>query len=140
MTARFQPTILAKRNEIVPPPTRRSCEDHSFELPTGLYWASAAFLFGFVAVMSVGFRHQELLVPMAIIVFFLATFFAIPALFVRVAPKDSRRPLSWSELMEAGVDTATGQTSGREAAILVLMLPLLIFFWAVAVLAIAAIV
>ena len=47
MTGRYQSDALAKRNEIVAPPAARSCQDHSFELPSGLYWASAAFLFGF---------------------------------------------------------------------------------------------
>ena len=140
MTARYQSNLLALRHELVAPPAQRSCEDHSFEMPTGLYWASAAFLFGFVGVMSVGFESPGLLVPIAIIVFFLAMFFAVPVLFVRIAPKDSRRALGWSALMERGLDTATGQTSGREAAVLVLILPLLILCWAVAVVAIAALV
>ena len=140
MTGRYQSDALAKRNEIVAPPAPRSCQDHSFELPSGLYWASAAFLFGFVAVTAMGFAHRELIVPMAIIIFFLGMFFAIPALFVRTAPKDSRRALSWSELMECGIDTATGRTSGREAAVLVVMLPLLVFCWGIAAVAIAALV
>lgn len=140
MTAHYQSTALAMRQEIVAPPAQRSCEDHSFEIPSGLYWTSAAFLFGFVAVTSIGFASAGLMVPIAVIVFFLAMFFTVPALFVRTSPKDSRRGLSWSGLMEGGMDTATGQTSGREAAVLVLILPLLIFCWGLAVVSIAALV
>ena len=140
MTGRYQSDVLANQHEIVAPPAQRSCEDHSFEMPTGLYWASAAFLFAFVGVTSVGFASPGLMVPIAIIVFFLAMFFAVPVLFVRSAPKEARGALSWSALMESGIDTATGPTSGREAAILVLILPLLIFCWGVAVVTIAALV
>lgn len=138
MTRRYQLDVLAKRQEIVAPPAQRSCQDHSFEMPTGLYWASAAFLFGFVAVTSIGFATPGLIIPVGIIAFFLGMFFAIPALFVRSAPKDSRRSLSWSKLMERGIDTATGRTSGGEAVVLLLILPVLIFCWGLAVVAIAA--
>ena len=137
MTARHQLDVLTKRQEIVLPPAQRSCEDHSFGLPTVIYWASAAFLFGFVGTMSLVFAHRELIVPMVVIVFFLAMFFAIPTLFVRIAPKDTRQSLSWSQLMEAGIDTATGRTSGRETAVLVLMLPFLILCWGFAIVVIA---
>ena len=140
MTARYNSTVLAIRGEIVGPPRQRSCEHHSFEMPTGLYLASSALLFGFVAVTSIGFASAGLMVPIAIIVFFLAMFFTVPVLFVRAAPSDGRRALCWSALMDGGIDTATGQTSGREAAILVLILPLLIFCWGVAVVVIAAVV
>ena len=140
MTTRHSPTALAVSREIVLPPTPRSCEDHSFEIPSGLYLASAVLLFGFVGVTSIGFASAGLIVPIAIIVFFLAMFFAVPAVFVRTAPQESRRALSWSELMDSGIDTASGRTSGREAGVLVLILPLLIFCWGVAVVAIAALV
>ena len=140
MTARYQQDLLAKRQEIVAPPAPRSCQDHSFELPSGLYLASAIFLFGFVGITAMGLAHRELVVPMGIIVFFLAMFFAIPALFVRVAPRDRQHILTMAELMDRGIDTATGRTSGREAAVLVLMLPFLIFCWSIAVVVIAALV
>ena len=139
MTRRYQLEVLVKRQEIVAPPAQRSCDDHSFEMPAGLYGTSAALLFGFVGVTSIGFATPGLIIPIGIIVFFLGMFFAIPALFVRRA-RDSRRALSWSELMECGIDTATGPTSGRETAILVLILPMLIFCWGGAVVAIAALV
>ena len=71
MTRSYSLDVLVKRQEIVPPPAQRSCEDHSFEMPTGLYWASAAFLFGFVGVTSIGFATPGLIIPIGIIVFFL---------------------------------------------------------------------
>ena len=40
--------------------------------------------------------------------------------------------------MEKGVETASGHESGRDATILVLMLPVFIFCWAVAIAIISA--
>jgi hypothetical protein len=56
-------------------------------------------------------------------------------------PDESRTPaLGWSRFMAEGITTATGHSSGREAAVLALLLPFLILCWAVAVAIIAALV
>jgi hypothetical protein len=139
MSARQIPAVLLQRDEIVAPPMPRACEDHTFEFPTGFYGAMAALLFGFMAVMAVGFAHPELVVPMAINFAFLTAFFAVPVIFVRASPDDAGRGARrWSDFMRAGVDTATGHCSGREAVVLTLLLPFLILCWGVVVVAIAA--
>lgn len=140
MTTHHRSDILLQRAEIVAPPERRACDDHSFEMPTGLYGAAAALMFGFFVVMSIGFGAPQLIVPMAVIIIFTTMFFAVPILFVRQAPEDGSRALRWSELLERGIDTATGRTSGWEAAVLVLALPFFIFCWGLAIVAIAALV
>jgi len=68
---------------------------------------------------------------------FLTAFFAIPAIF---AGQSESRSLRLSEFMRKGIDTATGHSSGGEAIVLVLLLPALIFFWALAVVTILALV
>lgn len=139
MTARYQADILTRRDEIVAAPPPRACEDHSFEMPTGLYGAMAALLFGFMAIMATGFAHPALAVPMAINFIFLTAFFAVPALFVTGSPKQmGQSARRWSEFIRNGIDTATGRTSGGEAVVLTLMLPFFIFCWGIAVLVIAA--
>ena len=141
MSARLKPAVLLQRDEIVAPPTQRACDDHSFEFPTGLYAAMAALLFGYMAVMAVGFGAPSLILPMAVNFIFLAAFFAVPVIFVGASPDDlGRRALRWSDFMRLGVDTATGRTSGREALVLVLMLPFLILCWGITVVTIAALV
>ena len=40
--------------------------------------------------------------------------------------------------MRNGIQTATGRSSGSDAAVLILVLPALIFLWALAIVAIAA--
>lgn len=132
--------LIANAN-IVPAPVlnERACTDHSFEIPGRLYAALALCFFGFLAVMTVGFAAPMLAVPMGVNFFFLAAFFAVPAIFVG-ASHDPAGALRWSEFRRRGVDTATGHSSAGEASVLMLTLPVLILGWAVAVVAIAALV
>jgi hypothetical protein len=46
--------------------------------------------------------------------------------------------MRWSELLQRGISIEHGRCSGKEAAVLVLMLPAFIVLWAVAIAIIAA--
>jgi hypothetical protein len=135
---RKQPLVTA---DIVAQPAleQRACEDHSFELPGALYIVLALCFFGFLAVMAVGFAAPMLAVPMGVNFFFLAAFFAIPAIFVG-ASHDKFGALRWEEFRRKGIATATGHSSAGEASVLMLTLPVLILSWAIAVVTIAALV
>lgn len=137
MTARLDPQQLAVAREIVSLPMLRSCQDHNFELPAALYATMFALLAGFLVILAVGFANPGLAVPMVINAIFLTAFFGIPILFVR-AVHDEKRSLGWSEFMERGIKTASGHSSGRDATTLVLLLPLFIFCWAIAIIVIVA--
>ena len=137
MSKRIDHGQLLDQAAIVASPQARACDDHSFEMPTPLFVAMAALFFGFLAVMTIGFANPGLAVPMAINFVFLTAFFAVPVLFVR-APQGGKTALRWSQFMKAGIETATGHSSGVEAAVLTLLLPLLIFLWAMAFVVIAA--
>lgn len=139
MSVRQTPEVLLAREEIVAPPVSEGCKDQCFELPTTLYIVTGALFLGFVSVLSLAFANPEMAVPFGIIVAFLIAFFAIPAIFVRAAPPENgSRSLCWSEFMENGVAIENGHCSGRDAAILVLLLPTLIFCFALAVAVIVA--
>ena len=141
MTRRFSHADLLVREEVVAPPPARACTDRGFELPTGIYVAMAAMFLGFVGVLSFAFRNPEMAVPFGVFVAFIAAFFVVPGLWARMKPDDSRtQALDWSRFMAEGVATATGHSSGREATVLVLLLPFLILCWAIAVAVIAALV
>jgi hypothetical protein len=142
MTRHISPATLIVRNEIVAAPApaaQRACEDHSFELPPAIYITMGGLFFGFLAVMAVGFAAPGLVVPMGINFVFLTAFFAIPTIFVAASHGD-QKALGWDAFMRNGVETATGHSSGAEAAVLTLLLPALIFCFALAVVAIAALV
>ena len=139
MSFRVDPIQLKAEARVVAAPNERSCQDHSFELPTGLYVAMAGLFFGFLAVLAVGLSSTGLIVPMAINFVFLTAFFAIPAIFVRSA-NTARRAKSWTRFMDRGIETANGHSSGKEAAVLMLVLPVFIFGWSLAIVTIAALV
>lgn len=137
MSRRIDHQQLALRKEIVAapaPPLPRACDDRTFELPAALHVATALLFLGFVTVLSAAFATSRLLVPYGAFAFLIVAYFAVPALWARMKPEDNRsRALSWDELLEDGVQTATGHASGGEAAVLVLMLPTFVLLWAVAV-------
>ena len=126
-------------DELVQRPVQRACDDQTFELPTGLYIAMAMMFAGFVAVLSIAFSG-DMAVSFGVIFFFLGAFFAVPALFPRMAPEGRRSALRWAEFLDRGIDTATGRTSAGSATVLVLVLPFLILCFAIAVSIIAALV
>jgi hypothetical protein len=139
MSVRQFPEVLLARDEVVAPPVARSCTDQSFELPPALYIVMGAFFFGFVAVLSLAFGNPGMAVPFGVIVSFLIAFFAVPAIFVRAAPRENgTRSLCWSEFIEKGVAIEHGRCSGPGAAVLVLLLPALIFCFALAIALIVA--
>ena len=142
MSRRIDHQQLTLRKEIVAapvPPLPRACDDRTFELPPAIHIATALLFLGFVTVLCAAFATPRLLVPYGVFAFFIAAYFTVPALWARMKPADNRsRALSWDELLEDGVITASGHASGGEAAVLVLMLPAFVLFWAIAFAAIAA--
>jgi hypothetical protein len=138
MTRRIDHAELLLREEIVAALAPRSCQDQTFELPPALYLGMAALFMGFVTVLSFAFS-SHMLVSWSVIAVFITMFFAIPTIFTRFWVGEKRPvALGWSEFMERGVQTATGHASGIEATVLVLLLPVLIFCFAIAVAIIAA--
>lgn len=125
--------LAPDRREIV-----RSEIDRSFELPTGLYLATAAFYLGFVAVMGLSFMNPGLVLPMVIFALFIVAGFGTPALWARMNPAKSGRALTWGQFRHRGIMTATGRLGAGAAAVQVLILPVLIFAWGVAIATIAA--
>ena len=95
---------------------------------------------GFISVLCLTLSTPGLTVPFGIFAAFLIAFFAVPTLMVKASPEKGSRALSWAEFMEHGIATEHGRCDGREAAILVLMLPAFIFLWAVALATIVALV
>ena len=114
--------------------------DRTFEVPSRLYVAMAGLFAAFLAVMAIGFPHKEMILPMAIFAIFLAGFFGVPALWVRMKPDNTVRPLTWSRFRANGIQTAHGRVTARDATIQMLILPTLILGWGIVVVTIAALV
>ena len=114
--------------------------DRSFELPKGLYMATAACYLAFLAILATALKSPGLIIPMGICVILLAGYFGVPALWTRMAPASRTEPMDWSQFRRRGIVTHTGHLSSGEAAIQMLILPVLIVFWALAVVVVAALV
>ncbi len=143
MTKHVHDFVAEDRARIVEAPAQPGAPRHqvevdrNFEMPTGFYAATAGLYLTFVAVMGVGFAAPGMVIPLAIFTVFIVAFFTVPAAWTRL--KDNRSaPMSGAAFKTAGIMTHTGRLAPRDAAIQVLILPVLIVFWAIAAVVIAA--
>ena len=140
MSRRISQDALVARNEVVTAPAGRACEDHNFGLPPAIHLLTGAFFLGFVSVLCLALANASLAVPFGVFAAFIIAFFAVPAIFVKASPDKGGHALGWTDFLERGIDTEHGRCRGKEAAVLVLMLPVFIFLWAIAIATIVALV
>jgi hypothetical protein len=112
----------------------------SFDLPPVLHAATVGLYLAFLGVMAFAFQDRGLIIPMAIFVIYIAMAFGVPAMWVRMKPDHASQQLNWSDFSRFGINTYTGKMSARDATGQVLILPVLILGWGVAIAVIAAIV
>lgn len=129
---------LAEVAEIKAAPYVRSEIDRSFELPVGLYAATVALYLGFIGIMALSFMNPELVLPMVIFALFIVAGFGTPMLWARMKPEQSRQAMTYGTFRHRGIQTATGYLASDAAAVQVLILPVLIFCWGLAIAVIAA--
>ena len=113
--------------------------DRNFGLPTVLYGATVAGYLGFLLVVGSAFANPVLAIPMAIFVVFIVAGFGVPALWTRLAGNTSA-PQTLGEFEAKGIQTATGRLAAKDASIQMLILPVLLVCWGLAVAVIAAVV
>jgi len=121
-------------------PVRHQIEtDRNFGLPTALYGATVAGYLGFLLVVGSAFANPVLAIPLAIFVVFIIAGFGVPALWTRLAGNTSA-PQTLGEFEAKGIQTHTGRLAAKDASIQVLILPVLLVVWGLAVAVIAALV
>ena len=113
--------------------------DRNFGLPNALYGATVAGYLGFLLVVGTAFANPLLAIPMAIFVVAIIAGFGVPTLWTRLAGNTSE-PQTLGEFEQHGIMTHTGRLAPRDATIQVLILPVLLVIWGIAVAVIAAIV
>jgi Flp pilus assembly protein TadB len=119
-------------------PTIRDAIDRGFELPTGLYLATVTLYLGFIAVMATAFAASSLALPLTIIAFVILAAFAVPTLWVRMEPKNRQQALTLGSFRHQGIQTASGPLDAGAAIVQVLILPMMVLGWGLAVAIIAA--
>ena len=116
--------------------------DRNFEMPVAFYGATVGLYFAFLAVMFVGFASDGLVIPMAIFAIFIVGMFGVPAVWTRLKSNipdgNDSQPMTMGKFMNEGIMTYTGRLAPRDAAIQMLILPVLIVAWGCAVVIIAA--
>lgn len=142
MAQRRDRQLIAEKAIIHEAPVQRlpHTVDRNFELPARLYISMAVLFFAAAGVMALGFADPMMIVPTAIIGVFIAMFFAVPAMWMRMKPENSQRLTPWSRFRQHGIMTAYGHSTAGAATIQVLILPALIFLWGITVVIIAAVV
>lgn len=130
--------IVAAPAPVASPAPIRDEIDRTFELPTGLYVATAGLYLGFIGVMAATFGNAQLAIPLVIFAVFIVAGFGVPTMWARMTPKNSLRALTYGALKNRGIMTATGRLNAGAATAQVLVLPILIFAWGVAVAIIAS--
>ncbi len=140
MSKHFTREIVAEQAIVVEAPKPRVEVDRTFEMPKALYGATVACYLGFVGIMAIGFSSPGLIIPMAIFAIFIVMGFAVPTIWTRLAPHNAKRTMSVRRLMDRGIATNTGMLKGNEAAIQMLILPVLIVMWGLTTIIIAALV
>ena len=113
--------------------------DRNFGLPTALYGATIACYLGFLVIVGSAFANPVLAIPMAVIALLVAAGFGVPALWTRLKGNVSE-PETLGEFEARGIMTNTGRLSAGEATTQVLILPVLLVIWGLAVVTIAAVV
>ncbi len=147
MSKHIQEQIEAGKAAIVEGPEQERAQvwhqvevDRSFELPISLHIATVACYLAFIAITFAAFSTPGLVIPMAIFTVFIFGMFGVPAIWTRLSPDNPSKPMDMGKFAREGIMTNTGRLAPRDAAIQVLILPVLIVLWGLAAVTIAALV
>ena len=89
--------------------------------------------------MFAGLSTPGLIIPMGIFAVFIVAGFGVPAAWTRLRDNKSK-PLTLGKFNQDGIMTHTGRLAPRDAAIQMLILPVLIVLWACVAVTIVALV
>jgi len=128
MSKQLSQTDLVQLAELSDSPVRTKV-NRSFELPAGLYLATAGGYLAFLAIMTVCLKNPELALPMVVIVFSIIAGFGLCYKWVAMRPDNAGGTLSWGQFSNRGIQTLSGHLTAFEASAQVLTLPILIVFW-----------
>ncbi len=138
MSKLIAPELIADKARIVAEPRVRTTVDRTFELPRALYGVTVGCYLGFLAITALAFGNPGLILPMAIFAFIIVAGFGVPTVWARMQGTGAKRAMGFGEFANRGIMTHTGRLKPRDAAIQVLILPVLVLLWGLAVVTIAA--
>ena len=115
--------------------------DRSFEMPRVLYGVTVGLYLAFIGIMFAGLSSPGLVIPMVIFAVFIIAGFGVPAIWTKLATpgaQSGQKAMAYSEFKRQGLMTNTGHLSARDAAIQMLMLPVMIVCWGLFIVSVAA--
>ena len=116
----------------------RTRVDRNFGLPSGLYAWTVGLYLAFIGLMTLLFSNPELAIPLVVIASFVAFAFGVAGICTKMSPDNGTSPMTWGQLSSRGIQTLSGRLTAGEAAAQVLILPVLILCWGVAIAVIVA--
>lgn len=119
-------------------PVGRTQVDRSFGLPNRLYVATVGLYLTFIGVMAGLFLNPELAIPMVIFAGFVILAFGLAGRWTRMEPANGSAAPDWAAFRAQGIETLSGRLTAGEATVQVLLLPVLILGWGLAVALIVA--
>lgn len=137
MVERISQQELSRIATITDAPARTRV-DRNFSLPTGLYAATVGLYLGFLGLMSALFGNAELGIPLVVMAGFVVIFFGLCGLWTSMNPHNETSPMNWGQFASRGIDTLSGHLTASEASAQVLVLPVLIVAWGLAISVIVA--
>lgn len=132
MSQHVSPADLAARAQLAAAPAQTRV-NRSFELPAGLYGLTVACYLGFLVLMSALFMNGELALPMAAFVISIVGGFGLGWKWVAMKPGNDSETLTMGQFASRGIQTLSGRLTAAEATVQVLILPVLILAWGVAI-------
>ena len=102
----------------------------------GMLFAAYAALIASFAIATAGSAYSVFMITIAAL--FVVTFFTVPRIFFAIEPSTGRRP-SFDRFMRSGLQTLTGYSTGRDALVQMLIVPVLLTFGALAMAVAAAV-
>ena len=117
--------------------TRQAPADAAPAMPTPAVPDVAAGVGGLIVAAYLGLiltffaffaGSLESIFAISIAIGFVGVFFAVPRVFFSVEPDSGRRRPAMHEFMHRGMDTLTGHSSGRDALVQMLIVPVLLTF------------
>ncbi len=144
MTQHSTQTELATLATITATPTSGAAKagpiNRSFELPPVLYAITVGCYLGFLGLMSALFMTSELALPMAAFVISILGGFGLCYKWVAMKPDHACGTLTSGQFAHRGIQTLSGRLTATEASVQVLILPVLLMVWGLAIAVIVAVV
>lgn len=104
-----------------------------FDLPPLLHGATLALFLTYLGAMGATFAGDRMPIVLAICAISVIGMFVVPALFQLMGPRHVDRPMSLSAFARDGIDCLTGRLSAGQASVQVLIMPVLILAWGIAI-------